>query len=126
METTNLRWVRARDGMLGGVCTGVARGLDVGVGVVRLAWVIAVLFLGCGVLAYLLCWIALPRDDRLDRAHEKRMLGVCARLSQRGDIEVGLARLAALTLLLMSAGTAIVGYILLYAVLPSDDVVRVH
>jgi hypothetical protein len=62
--------------------------------------------------------IALPRTDRLDKANEKMVLGVCLRLSQRGDLEVGLARLIALLLLVISFGAVIVGYFVLHFLLP--------
>ena len=43
--------------VVAGVCGGVANLLGVDAKIVRIVWVIAVLFGGVGVLAYLLLWI---------------------------------------------------------------------
>ncbi|MBR5814192.1 MAG: PspC domain-containing protein [Bacteroidaceae bacterium] len=43
--------------VIAGVCGGVANLLNVDAKIVRIVWVIAVLFGGVGVLAYLLLWI---------------------------------------------------------------------
>ena len=43
--------------VIAGVCGGVANFLNIDVKIVRIVWVIAVLFAGVGVLAYLLLWI---------------------------------------------------------------------
>jgi phage shock protein PspC (stress-responsive transcriptional regulator) len=86
--------------------------------VVRLLWVLAALCtFGFVLLLYICCVIALPREDRTEQAREKMVLGVCARIDARGDIEVGLARLIALVLLLSTGGAAIIGYIVLHFVL---------
>lgn len=47
---------------LGGVCAGIARYFDIDVTIVRILWVLAVLFGGCGILAYLVCWIIMPEE----------------------------------------------------------------
>ncbi len=113
----NWRWVRDdRAGWLGGVCAGLARQFDVPPLLVRLGWFIFA-WLFVGILAYLLCWLAFPKVSRLEKSHEKVVLGVCARIGRRGDIEVGLARLIALALLVVTGGSAIVGYIVLHFVL---------
>lgn len=43
--------------VIAGVCGGVAEFFNVDAKIVRIVWVIAVLFGGVGVLAYLLLWI---------------------------------------------------------------------
>ena len=43
--------------VIAGVCGGVADLLNIDAKIVRIVWVIAVLFCGVGVLAYLLLWI---------------------------------------------------------------------
>lgn len=43
--------------VIAGVCGGVAEFLNIDVKIVRIVWVIAVIFAGFGVLAYLLLWI---------------------------------------------------------------------
>ena len=54
---------RSRRGeMIGGVCMGIARYFDVDVTLVRLIWVMAALFGGSGVLAYVIAWIIVPEE----------------------------------------------------------------
>ena len=51
-------------GMIGGVAAGLARHLDVDVVLVRIAFVIgALLTQGLGLLAYILCWIFVPKAE---------------------------------------------------------------
>ena len=57
------RLLRPRDGaMIGGVCAAIARYFGVDVTLVRVAWVLAVCLAGTGVLAYLICWVLIPRE----------------------------------------------------------------
>lgn len=58
-----------RDRMLGGVCGGIARHLDVDPMLLRIAAVALALSGGLGVLAYLLAWIVIPdaADDEPER-----------------------------------------------------------
>ncbi len=119
---TNWRWVRsADDAWLGGVCAGLAKQFNQPAWLIRLAWFLSVWAFGFGVALYLMCWISFPRIDRLEKAHEKVVLGVCARIGRRGDMEVGLARLVALTLLITTFGSAIVGYIVLHFVISENS-----
>lgn len=48
--------------VLGGVCMGLARYFDVDVTLIRLIWVLAVLFGGTGLLAYIIAWIIIPEE----------------------------------------------------------------
>jgi phage shock protein C len=48
--------------MLGGVCSGIARYLNVDPTVIRLLWVLSLFLIGTGILAYLICWIVIPAD----------------------------------------------------------------
>ena len=45
-----------------GVCAGVANFLNVDPTVVRLLWVLAVLFAGCGVLLYIAAALIMPEE----------------------------------------------------------------
>ena len=45
-----------------GVCGGIAKFFNVDPTIVRLIWLIAVLFGGTGVLAYIICMIVIPRE----------------------------------------------------------------
>lgn len=113
-------WRRASDGVVAGVCTGAARQLDMPVWAVRLGWLVAVLCFGTGLFFYVAFWIALPREDDPDDGLRSRFLGVCARIGRRGDADVGLARLIALALLFLSGGSALVGYLVLWFLLPDN------
>ena len=117
----NWHWIRAEDGVLGGVCLGMARQFDLSPLLVRIVWLMSVMFFGTGLALYVACLIAFPRSDKLDHAHDKMIMGVCARIGQRGDIEVGLARLIALFLLCSTFGAALIGYIVLHFVLNQNN-----
>ncbi|HRN67369.1 MAG TPA: PspC domain-containing protein [Promineifilum sp.] len=57
------RLVRVEEGkMLAGVCTGLARYLGVDVTVVRLLFALLTLFVGGGVLLYLILWLIMPME----------------------------------------------------------------
>lgn len=118
MNSSTPKWVRSPEGILGGVCRGLAEQFGVDVWLVRLLWLFSMFFLGVGFLVYIAFWICLPRRDRLDTANEKMLLGVCARIGRRGDVETGVARLLAVFLIGTSLGAVVVGYILLYFLLP--------
>ena len=48
------------DKKIGGVCAGLADYFDLDPTIVRICWLLAVLFAGTGLLAYIVLWIALP------------------------------------------------------------------
>jgi phage shock protein C len=50
----------SRDKKLGGVCAGVADYFDLDPTIVRVVWLLAVLFGGTGLLLYVVLWIVLP------------------------------------------------------------------
>ena len=55
--------LRPRDGaMIGGVCAAFARFFGVDVTLIRVLWVLAVCLAGTGLLAYLICWVVIPRE----------------------------------------------------------------
>jgi len=51
--------------MIAGVAGGLAEYFAVDVALVRLVWVLAVLAGGAGVLAYIILWIVLPEEDKV-------------------------------------------------------------
>lgn len=54
---------RIRDGKVAGVCGGVARYFDVDVTLIRILWILAAIFPPLpGIVAYIVCWIAMPTD----------------------------------------------------------------
>ena len=116
-----MKWVRANDGAIFGVCKGLARTLDIPVGLFRLIWICSVLFLGAGVLLYLMLAITLPREDKAAEALQPWLLGVCSKIALRTDLEIGIVRFLAVSLSLISLGATVVGYIVLYFVLDNKS-----
>jgi len=114
-----MKWVRSADGALCGVCKGLANTLGISVGVFRLLWIFSVLFFGAGLALYFMLAISLPREDKLAQALEPWILGVCAKISLRTNLEIGIVRFLAICLALLSFGATIVGYFVLYFVM--DD-----
>jgi phage shock protein PspC (stress-responsive transcriptional regulator) len=53
---------RKKDEKICGVCAGLAEYFSIDVTLIRLAWLIAVLCAGTGVLAYIICAIVMPDD----------------------------------------------------------------
>jgi len=47
---------------IAGVCGGFAHYLDLDPSLVRILWVLLVIFAGCGILAYIIAWIIMPEE----------------------------------------------------------------
>ncbi len=112
------RWVRSTNGMIAGVCEGIARRLEIEPWIIRFLLVMAILFCGTGLLAYLILAICLPREDRVAQAYQSMILGVCSRVARRTDVEIGVVRTATVLLAFVTLGAVIVGYLVLYFVMP--------
>ena len=112
------RWTRSKDGILAGVCSGLAKSLDMDPWLIRIVFLVSFLFLGLSILVYIALAMSFPREDKLNKAMEPFFLGVCRRIALKTDTEVGVVRLFALALLGTSLGTAIIGYLALYLLLP--------
>ena len=54
---------RSSNGMLGGVCEGIANYFGIDPTVVRVAWVVVSWFYGIGVILYIALWLIAPCDD---------------------------------------------------------------
>lgn len=115
------RFVRSSTGILGGVCKGLARRFDVDVLWVRLAFLIGFLFFGTGCGIYLLLLVSFPREDRIDKAYDSRILGVCSRLAIRFQFDVGITRACAILLLFATFGATFALYVILYFILPTRE-----
>ena len=50
------------DKKIDGVCAGIANYFNLDPTLVRIAWVVFTLFAGCGLLAYIICAIIVPRE----------------------------------------------------------------
>jgi phage shock protein C len=120
ISLTRMQWVRSPDGIIAGVCEGLGKQLDVNPWILRTAWLVTVLFFGTGLLFYLIMAYALPRSDKLAGADGKRYLGVCSRLSRKVGMDIGLLRALTVIVALFSFGATIVGYVLLYFLVPED------
>lgn len=112
------KWVRSGDGVVAGVFQGLGKSFDMDPNVLRLIWLISVLFFGSGLLIYvMLAWI-LPREDKLNDYNQKKILGVCQAISHKSGIELGLIRLLAVGSLILSFGLTFVAYMVLAFVMP--------
>ena len=54
---------RSSNGMLGGVCEGIANYFGIDPTVIRVAWVVVSWFYGIGILLYIALWLIAPSDD---------------------------------------------------------------
>lgn len=51
------------DKLLGGVCGGIAEYLDIDSTLIRLIFIVGIVFSGCGLLAYLLMYLVMPIEE---------------------------------------------------------------
>ena len=57
------RLPRSNNKMIGGVCAGLAEYLDIDPTIVRIVWVLMVLFAGFGILLYIILWLIMPKQQ---------------------------------------------------------------
>ncbi len=59
------RLVRVENGMLAGVCGGLAQYIGIDPTIIRLVWAIVTLFTGValGIIIYIICAVVIPKDD---------------------------------------------------------------
>ncbi len=57
------RLTRSDDKMIGGVCAGLAEYLDIDPTIVRIVWVLMVLFAGFSILLYVILWLIMPKQQ---------------------------------------------------------------
>jgi phage shock protein PspC (stress-responsive transcriptional regulator) len=55
----------ATDKKIDGVCAGIAKYFDIDPTLVRLLWVLGTLFVGAGILAYIIAAIIMPREPEV-------------------------------------------------------------
>lgn len=55
-------YLSTTDKKLAGVCGGIAEYFNIDSTIVRLLWVICAFAFGCGILAYIVCALIIPRD----------------------------------------------------------------
>ena len=57
------RLVRPREGRkIAGVCAGLAEYFDLDVTLIRMVWLIVVIFAGAGLVAYVIGWVVMPEE----------------------------------------------------------------
>ena len=115
------QWMRDTDGVLAGVCSGLAKRFQIDVMLMRILWILAVWFGGFGLGIYIILALSLPRADKLDSAGLPKIWGVCVRFAKRFDIDIGLTRAGFALMLLCSVGTFFFVYLLLYFILPNSE-----
>jgi phage shock protein PspC (stress-responsive transcriptional regulator) len=71
------------DRKIAGVAAGVAHYLDLDVTAVRVAWILAVIFGGFGLLVYIILWIVLPEGDQ---AGHSSAISIAQERYARGEI----------------------------------------
>lgn len=71
------------DGVLGGVCSGLGDYLGLDAIIVRILFVLSVIFLGFPLLAYFILWVCIPSDKRAPYRREYRQ----ARKARRDNPE---------------------------------------
>ena len=57
------RLTRSNNKMIWGVCAGLAEYLDIDPTIVRIVWVLMVLFAGFGILLYIILWLIMPKQQ---------------------------------------------------------------
>ena len=57
------RLTRSDDKMIGGVCAGLAEYLDIDPTIVRIVWVLMVLFAVFGILLDVILWLIMPKQQ---------------------------------------------------------------
>jgi phage shock protein PspC (stress-responsive transcriptional regulator) len=121
MTSISVPWVRSENGMIFGVCQGVANRFDADVMLVRLAFVVLTLMGFSGIVLYLAFAIGIPHEAELPGSMDSRLFGVCARFARRFHFDVGLVRSLSLLTLLCTGGTLILVYFALYFILPTME-----
>lgn len=56
---------RANNGMIGGVCAGIAEYMNLDPTIVRIIWILMVFFAGFGVLLYFILWLVIPKQKQI-------------------------------------------------------------
>ena len=126
------RITRASDGIIAGVCEGLGRHFNLSPNLLRLLWIVAVLFFGTGILMYLALWWIVPRDDQVPAdplggttklrrtEHDRKILGVCGGLAQHWQMDPTVVRLGILALATLSFGIVAVAYLVAAVFIPSS------
>jgi phage shock protein PspC (stress-responsive transcriptional regulator) len=119
VQNFSARFLR-EEGIIAGVAAGVAKDFRADVTLVRVLWIVSVC-LGFGFILYPILWIAMPKASDPTQGNQSRLLGVCNQVARKWGQPVGLVRLLALSLSIVSGGTAVFGYLVAYLLVGKDS-----
>jgi phage shock protein PspC (stress-responsive transcriptional regulator) len=125
IEVVKRKLVRSNDGMFLGVLSGLARTLGLDPLVLRLLWLISVLFFGTGILIYFFMAVLMPIDGKIEEFERPKVLGVCTKVGAQYGHEVALVRMVFTAGFFLSFGLVLVVYLGLWLFLP-DGVQRAY
>lgn len=57
------RLTRSNNGMIAGVCGGIANYLDIDPTIVRIVYILMTFFVGIGILLYFILWLVIPKKE---------------------------------------------------------------
>ena len=120
VNSIDKRWVRSSDGWVFGVFEGLGERFEVEPNLLRVIWFLSVFLFGSGIFLYLLLSMVLPREDKLDRYEESKVLGVCLKLSRNYGVDPGLVRLITVMSFFASFGLSLIAYVALFIFLPEN------
>lgn len=127
-----------KDKIITGVCAGISESFGINANLIRLVFLISLLFGFSGFFIYLVLTIILPKgitkeeiidvkDDeeeektKINRSWENRMLaGVCGGFSKYFGWDVSLIRLA-FVLMTMAGGVGIILYLFFWFIFPNEE-----
>jgi len=72
-KKSSKRLYKAEDGMICGVCKGIAEYFDIDPTIVRLAWAAMIFVLGTGILLYFVCAIIFPPKSEVVKPKEAKI-----------------------------------------------------
>jgi phage shock protein PspC (stress-responsive transcriptional regulator) len=119
------------DGMIAGVCAGIADYLNTDVTWIRLAWVVLSIVPGAiigGVIAYVAAWVLMPEAGigarptvtgrRLLRSTtDRKVAGVCGGLAEYFNVDTTVIRVLFLVITLFG-GAGLVVYVVMWILVP--------
>jgi len=118
-----------KNAVLGGVCAGIAKSLGMPTLLIRLAFIFGTLWLGGGVLIYLILWLLMPVEDasflenfKLERDEQNGLIGgVCAGIANSLGINVMVIRLL-WVIAVFYFGFGLIPYVILWILMPKKAV----